>query len=111
MLYNEAYETLPLRESMRAVINRGPNAWGDDTSYGYYCSGCIKSSVVKKLFESFVSKRFDELTHGLATRFNTTDRAYLNTYLLDVFHDHICLGYFIARKYDVRDGVIVRVDK
>lgn len=102
----EDLENLPLRESMRQAINRGPNCFGDNTSYGYYCSGQIKDRFVIMILNRHVGLTYAKFIGEVARRFSSRDRVWVNDCINSMFRS--LFGY--PADYVVVNGIIVKQD-
>ena len=101
------YCKLPSKESMRQVIWRGHNAFGDNTSFGYYCSGSHNERVLDKILDSYVDKSFDEYYSKMCKMFKGYDRYNFDEFIYWRFRNR----YWFRREsteYSVVDGLIVK---
>jgi hypothetical protein len=103
---NGDYELLPTAESMRKAIWRGNNCFGDNTSFGYYCSGRIKSEMMEKLLRSSVGKSFSDWYSKYTFGMTGIDR-----YELDRFLHYKTDGYMFCRhtpEYSIVEDIIIK---
>lgn len=103
------YDKLPVRESMRAVIWRGPNAHGDDTSFGDWNSGRIRYRVLKRLIACNVGMKFDDWYSKYCRIFHGYDRKDFDRIVINEFgFDEFRFGSRIKPDYVIVEGVIVK---
>lgn len=98
------WEDFPVHESMRQAINRGPNCFGDNTSYGYYCSGQIKDQFITVLVEKHIGLTYTKLIGDISRRFSPRDKVWVNSCIDHMFHPRF--GY--PSDFVVIDGLIVK---
>jgi hypothetical protein len=105
---NGNYDILPKRESMRMAIWRGPNCWGDNTSFGYCMSGEPTDRYLEKLLNRHIGKSFNEYYSKMCKKFQGKDRCALERFVYWKFKRLKIYGinYY---DYAVIDGLIVRL--
>lgn len=103
------YDDLPETESIRRAIFRGPNGYGDNTSFGYYCSGRPKYKYFERLAENYVGKTFSEYYSAMCKIFKGVDRSELDSFIKWNFTPRFRYGRFIGT-YLVEDDVIYRYE-
>lgn len=82
---NNDFEKLPMYESMLSYTHRGQNCFGDNLRRGGYASREIKSSVVRRIVESFVGKQYADLQTYIARNFVGRDRNNVEYYVDGLF--------------------------
>lgn len=105
----EEYEDLPERESIRRAIFRGPNCFGDNTSFGYYCSGRPKYKYFERLAENYVGKTFSEYYSAMCKIFKGVDRSELDNFVKWNFTPRFRFGMFVGT-YLIEDDVIYKYE-
>lgn len=100
------FDDLPIRESIRMPLWRGPNGFGDDTSFGYN-SGAVSHDYYEKLLKKYIGKTFEEYYSAMCMIFKGYDRYELNRFVFWEFKASIAYGYSFRDKYEIVDGFIV----
>jgi hypothetical protein len=103
----ENYDALPIRESMRKAVYRGPNGFGDSTSFGNYYSGQVTWKYLDKLLRKYIGKEFAMYYQAMTILFpGEKDRMYLDWFIRITFHR---IPKYGRTKWDfsVVDGKIV----
>ena len=82
LIASENYDALPMKESFRKAVYRGPNAHGDNCSFGYYHSGMVTWKFLEKLLEEYVGKEFSVYYSKMTAMFPSgKERDYLDWYI------------------------------
>ena len=109
LMSSESYDELPISESMRKAVYRGPNGFADSTSFGNPFSGHIHWKYLDNLLDSYIGKEFAVYYQAMTMYFrNGFDRSNFNWYLQFKFGPSYLFG--IPRwDYEIVDGKIVKV--
>lgn len=102
------YDALPTAESMRKAIWRGNNAFGDNTSFGYYNSGAIRDSVLSRALESGLGKRFSTWYSKHVKKVSGIDRYRLDEFIRYKTNWHMYMFRNRTPEYTIIDDVITK---
>lgn len=101
------YGKLPSKESMRKAIWRGPNCWGDLTSFGEYNSRSHRYEILERMLDKYIGKSFDEYYSVMCRKFKGYDRVRFEWFVDRNFKT--AHGYrFSYVKYEVVNGLIMK---
>lgn len=105
---HERYDMLPTMESIRKVIWRGPNGWGDNTSFGDCHSSEPTHRYLLKFLNHHIGRSYDEYYSKMCKKFKGKDRVTFDWFLSWKFQKYY---YFCGRHipdYGIENGLIVK---
>jgi hypothetical protein len=109
LMASESYDELPIRESIRKAVYRGPNGFGDSTSFGNPFSGHVHWKYLDNLLESYIGKEFAVYYQAMTMYFpRGFYRDNLDWFVNFRFHRVYRFGTPMWT-YEIVDGKIVKV--
>lgn len=110
LLAHEAYDEFAERESQRKAIWRGPNGFGDNTSFGAPFAGSPDYDYFQRLLDKYIGKPFSEYYSKMCDRFKGYDRVQLDRFIEWKFNIRYRWSGLLRNDYSLEDDIIVKND-